>query len=188
MTLDATQASEACASGQRLAVPELIELVYDSLRRIAAAYLKRERVEHTLEPAALVNEAYLRLIDQTRISWQGRTHFLAIAAKQMRRILVESARAHRAGKRSGRLQRVLLDEIVEIPPELSPEILALDEALESLAKLSPRQAAVVELRFFAGLSVAEVAYLQGVSERTVKQDWRIARAYLLRELSRAAVR
>lgn len=187
MPFDVTEASEACASGKAQAVPELMRLVYDPLKKIAAAYLKQERPDHTLEPSALVHEAYLRLVDRTRISWQGKTHFLAVAARQMRRILVESARAHRAKKRMGWARRITLGDDVGIAPAMFPQILALHEALENLEKLNPRQSAVVEMRFFGGLSVAEVAYLQGVSERTIKQDWRIARAFLLRELSQAGV-
>jgi RNA polymerase sigma factor (TIGR02999 family) len=144
--------------------------------------MSKERRDHTLQPTALVHEAYLRLIDSTGIDWKGRAHFFAVAALQMRRVLVEHARARRAKKRGG--TRVTLDEAIAPAPDDVLDVLALDEALTRLAGRSERQCRVVELRFFAGLSVKETAFVMGISETTVKEQWRLARARLRRELSR----
>lgn len=159
-------------------------LVYDEFRALAARHLRRERANHTLQPTALVHEAYLRLIDQTRVDWQGRTHFFAVGAQAIRRILVDHARNRKRQKRGGGAGRVTLDESVALAPQRAEEILALDEALETLGKLDARQAQVVEMRFFAGMSVEEVAEVLGVSKRTIEGDWTMARAWLMRELSR----
>jgi RNA polymerase sigma factor (TIGR02999 family) len=142
----------------------------------------REKPGHTLAATALVHEAYIRLIDHTRIDWQGKTHFFAMAAVQMRRILVDHARARDAKKRGGGVQKVTLAEHVAIAEENIHDLLAVDMALRGLARQSQRQSQVAELRLFAGLTVEEAAYVLGVSERTVKQDWRVAKAWLLREL------
>ena len=166
------------------AAAKLMPLVYDEFRALAARHLRRERVGHTLQPTALVHEAYLRLIDQTRVDWQGRTHFFAVGAQAIRRILVDHARQHKRQKRGGGAGRVQLDEAVALAPQRHEELLALDEALKKLAELDARQAQVVEMRFFGGLSVAEVASMLGVSKRTVEGDWTMARAWLLRELTR----
>ncbi len=179
----ATEALVAHAAGDPRAVSRLVPLVYVELRKLASRLMRRERREHTLQPTALVHEAYLRLIDNTRIDWQGKTHFLAIAAKEMRQILVQHARAHKARKRGAGATRVTLDENVVPTPERTFDVLAVDEALDKLSALSPRQGQVVELRYFAGLSVNEAAYALGVSERTVKQDWQVARTWLMRELT-----
>jgi RNA polymerase sigma-70 factor (ECF subfamily) len=170
--------------GDPAAAQKLMPLVYDELRALAAKHLRGERPNHTLQPTALVHEAYLRLIDQTRVHWQGRTHFFAIGAQIIRRILVDHARQRKRRKRGGGAARVTLDDAVALAPQRDEEILALDEALEKLAKLDPRQAQVVEMRFFGGLSVKEVAEQLKVSTRTVEGDWTMARAWLLRELSR----
>ncbi len=170
--------------GDPAAAQKLMPLVYDELRALAAQHLRSERPNHTLQPTALVHEAYLKLIDQTRVQWQGRTHFFAIGAQIIRRILVDHARQHKRRKRGGGAARVTLDDAVALAPQRDEEILALDEALERLAKLDPRQAQVVEMRFFGGLSVKEVAEQLKVSTRTVEGDWTMARAWLLRELSR----
>lgn len=162
---------------------ELLERAYGSLRRLAAAYLRRERGGHTLQPTALVHEAYLRLAHEEKIEWRGQTHFFAIAATQMRRVLVEHARAGARFKRGGaRLQVTLNDDVM---PAAAPplDLLAIDEALEDLARRSPRQSRVAELRLFGGLSVAEVAAVTKISERTVKQDWKLAQAWIARRLS-----
>jgi RNA polymerase sigma factor (TIGR02999 family) len=184
--MDATEAFEARASGNPDAVSQLLPAVYDQLRNLAAGHLRRERPGHTLQPTDLVHEAYVRIVDRTRISWQGRTHFFAAAAREMRRVLIDSARAHRAKKRWGGVRRVTFSEAVTGTDPLSLDVLALHEALERLSQLSARQAEVVELRFFGGLAAREIGYVLGVSERTVKNDWRVARAWLLRELSRRA--
>jgi len=166
------------------AAAKLMPLVYDEFRALAARHLRHERKDHTLQPTALVHEAYLRLIDQTRVDWQGRTHFFAVGAQAIRRILVDHARQKKRQKRGGGAGRVALDESVALAPAREEEILALDEALEKLAKLDHRQSEVVEMRFFAGMSVEEVAQVLGVSKRTVEGDWTMARAWLMRELSR----
>ena len=165
------------------AASKLMPLVYDEFRALAARHLRRERADHTLQPTALVHEAYLRLIDQTRVDWQGRTHFFAVGAQAIRRILVDHARQRKRQKRGGGAGRVVLDESVALAPQRAEEILALDEALEKLGKLDTRQAQVVEMRFFAGMSVEEVAEVLGVSKRTIEGDWTMARAWLMRELS-----
>ena len=176
----ATSALSAHAEGDPKAADELMPLVYQELRRLAAHYMKRERCSHTLQAPALVHEAYMRLIDITRIDWQGKTHFFAMAATQMRRILVEHARAKGAKKRSGQL--VTLNEGEGAGLGISLDLLALDEALDRLSKKNPRCCKVAELRLFAGLSVEETAVALAVSERTVKSDWRLARARLMQDL------
>ncbi|MGD0462603.1 MAG: sigma-70 family RNA polymerase sigma factor [Tepidisphaeraceae bacterium] len=180
-----TQLLANLKSGDRTAVAaKLMPLVYDEFKALAARQLRRERANHTLQPTALVHEAYLRLIDQTRVDWQGRTHFFAVGAQAIRRILVDHARQRKRQKRGGGAGRVELDESVALAPQRSEEILALDEAMEKLAKLDSRQAEIVEMRFFAGMNVEEVAQALGVSKRTVEGDWTMARAWLMRELSR----
>jgi RNA polymerase sigma factor (TIGR02999 family) len=169
--------------GNHEAGEALLPLVYDDLKRLAAKYLKRERGEHTLEPAAVVHEAYLRLVDIDRIDWQGRAHFFAVAAIQMRRVLRDYARARDAQKRGGRLARISFpSEIPDLPRE-PIEILALTEALDGLVRDHERQARVAELRLFAGMHDSEIAHSIGVSERTVRQDWHFARAWLTRHLA-----
>jgi RNA polymerase sigma-70 factor, ECF subfamily len=177
-----TQILEQIKGGDKRAADQLLPLVYDEFRALARHYLNQERPNHTLQPTALVNEAYMKLVDQTRVDWQGRSHFFAVAAQAMRRILVDHARAHQRDKRGGGRARVTLDESVALSPEKDQDVLALDEALEKLAQLDARQAKVVELRFFGGLSVEEVAEALGVSKRTVEGDWTFARAWLAREL------
>lgn len=171
------------SSGSAADAARLLPLVYGELRALAARYLREERPGHTLQPTALVHEAYLRLIEHDRIDWKGKTHFFAMAAIQMRRILVDHARARATEKRGGRAPRVTLDERLTRTPEASLDLLALDEALTRLAARHERQGRVAELRLFAGMLVGETALYLGVSERTVKDDWRVARAWLLKELS-----
>lgn len=172
----------------RVTAEDLMPLVYDELRRLARAYMSRETPGHTLQPTALVNEAYLRLVDSTKISWQGRTHFFAVGARVMRRLLIDHARGRRRQKRGAAWHRVTFSEML---PHLSQrevnldQLLAMNEALDRLAELDERQARVVELRFFGGLTVPEVAHLLGVSQRTVEGDWTHARAWLKRELTRS---
>jgi RNA polymerase sigma factor (TIGR02999 family) len=179
---DVTQVLEKLRNGDRRAADELLPLVYDEFRALARHYLAQERMNHTLQPTALVHEAYMKLVDQTRVDWQGKSHFFAVAAQAMRRILVDHARSRQREKRGGGRARVVLDEAVALSPQKDEDVLALDEALERLAQLDPRQAKVVELRFFGGLNVEEVAEALGVSKRTVEGDWTFARAWLSREL------
>jgi len=171
------------AGGNRPAAEQLFGLLYDAFRRLAARYLKAERAGHTLSPTALVHEVYLKLVDQSRVNWQGRTHFFAVGAQIMRRILVDHARGKGRVKRGGGRIRIQLDEGLALSPQRDEDILAVDEALAKLAKVDPRQAAIVELRFFGGLSVAEVAEVLGLSKRTIEGEWTVARAWLRRELS-----
>ena len=173
------------AGGERVRAAELAELVYDNLRRYAAVLMDQERGPRTLEPTALVHEAYMRLVDQTRVNWQGRTHFFAVGAEMIRRVLVDDARRRGRLKRGGGRDRVALrtDDGAESTAEV--DVLALDDALSKLAGLDPRAARVVELRYFGGMREADVAELLGVSPSTVRDDWRMARAWLRDELSGA---
>lgn len=174
---------EACR-GQRASVEALLPLVYDELKAIAAQKLRGERRDHTLQPTALVHEAFLRMVDQTRVQWQGRAHFCAVAASMMRRILVDHARAKAAEKRGAGRRELPLLETIGLAKERNPvDIVALDDLLAELARLNERHARVVELRFFGGLNVEETAHTLGVSPATVKNDWRAARAWLLAQLS-----
>jgi len=166
------------------AMERLIPIVYAELRRLAAHYLRAERPDHTLQPTALVHEAYLRLVAHGRRDWQNRAHFFAVAAETMRALLVDHARARLAVRRGGGMTRVELAAGAAAGPGESPDILALDAALERLARRDARQARVVELRYFGGLSNEEVAQVLGISERTVKREWALARAWLYAELRR----
>ena len=174
--------------GRRDALDRLLPIVHDELRRIAAAYMRRERADHTLQPTALVNEAYLRLVDQREIVWQDRAHFVGVAARLMRQILVDHARARAAAKRAGGAERVPLDETVLVGPERDVDLLALDEALERLAALDPDLTCVVELRYFGGLTTRETAEAMGTSTATVEREWATARGWLRRELLREGAR
>jgi RNA polymerase sigma factor (TIGR02999 family) len=171
--------------GEKEAMNQLLPLVYDELHRLARSYFRRERGEHTLQPTALVHEAYLRLVDQ-RAPMESRGHFLAVAATQMRRILLDYARKHRAARRGGAGQKVLLEDTMAVCEQQPVEMIALDEALTRLADLDPSQAHLVELRFFGGLSVEETAEVMGVSPATVKRSWSSARAFLHRDISQGA--
>ncbi|HOW73399.1 MAG TPA: sigma-70 family RNA polymerase sigma factor [Phycisphaerae bacterium] len=170
------------AGGGGPVAEQLFQLLYEPLRHLAARFLSGENVGHTLTPTALVHEAYLKLVDQSRVDWQGKTHFLAVGAQAMRRILVDHARSRGRAKRGGNAVRLQLDEHIALSPGRDEDVLALDDALERLATLDPRQASVVEMRFFGGLSVAEAAAVLGVSKRTVEGEWTAARAWLRREL------
>ncbi len=182
---DATQLLAAeCRAGASQG-ESLFNLVYEELRSLAGRYLRSERPDHTLQPTALVHEAYLKMVDQTRVDWQGRTHFFAVGAQAMRRILVDHARSRARQKRGGNLHRITLDEAVSPFGVCDLDVLALQEALERMSQLDPRQARVVELRFLAGLTVAEVAEVMGLSKRTVEGEWTHAKAWLKRELTRA---
>jgi RNA polymerase sigma factor (TIGR02999 family) len=169
------------SGGDRQALERLMPLVYGELRKLAASYLRAERPDHTLQPTALVHEAYLRLVDQRSVSWANRAHFFGIAAQLMRRILVDHARKRHAAKRAA-LYRVTATPAASPSGDRDPELLSLDAALSELAKLDERQARIVELRFFAGLTVEETAEVTGVSPATVKREWRTARAWLRREM------
>jgi RNA polymerase sigma factor (TIGR02999 family) len=158
-------------------------LVYDELRRRAAAYLRREARDHTLQPTALVHEAYLRLVDQRRAIWQNRAQFFGVASQMMRRILVDRARARRMAKRSGRWARVTLDDAGKVARPVAVDVLDLDAALTRLSAFDPRKSQVAELRFFGGLSLEETGEVLGVSLATVERDWQAARAWLYKELS-----
>jgi RNA polymerase sigma-70 factor (ECF subfamily) len=171
--------------GERHAASRLLPIVYAELRRLAGHYMRGEQSGQSIQPTELVHEAYLRLVGQERIGWQGRSHFMAMAAISMRRILVERARRKSAEKRGGGGEKLPLDDLDLFTPEKSSQVLALDEALQRLAHISPRQGRVVELRFFAGLNFDEIARMERLSPRTVKQDWSVARAWLHREMARA---
>jgi RNA polymerase sigma-70 factor, ECF subfamily len=179
--VDVTGLLVAVSRGDPVAREQLIEAVYAELRRLARGYLRRERPDHSLPPTALVHEAYMKLIDQGRVEWRNRTQFFAIAAHLMRRILVDHARAFHALKR-GAGARVPLDEVDAPSPPLDLDVLALDAALDGLAARYPRQGQLVELRFFGGLTVEEIAAVLDVSPITVKRDWALARAWLYREV------
>jgi RNA polymerase sigma factor (TIGR02999 family) len=172
---------EQIGRGDKEALNRLLPMVYDQLRRLAGAYFRRERQEHTLQPTALVHEAYLRLVDQ-RQPMESRGHFLALAATQMRRVLLDHARRHGADRRGGEAERVVMEDAAAICGPPTVDIVALDAALDKLAALDAGQARLVELRFFAGLSVDETAQVLGVSTATVKRSWSSARAFLRREM------
>jgi RNA polymerase sigma factor (TIGR02999 family) len=180
---EVTQLLLAWNEGDDAAMDKLIPLVYEELRLAAKRYLRRERVGHTLQTAALVNEVYLRLIDAKNVRWQNRAHFFAISAQLMRRVLVEFARRRRQLKRGGEARQISIEEALVVCQEQRADVVALDDALTKLAKLNPRQSRVVELRFFGGLTEEEIAEALKVSPRTVRNDWRLARAWLYRELN-----
>ena len=183
-TDEVTQLLIKLTDGNESALENLLPLIYDELRRLASSYLRRERKDHTLQPTALVHEAYLKLVDQTQVQWQNRAHFFGVAAQIMRRLLVDHARRHTADKRGGEAEKLPLEEEILVVAggaanqEKSVELLALDEALENLEKIDPRKSRIVELRYFSGLSVEETAEVIGVSPVTVKREWRMAKAWL----------
>lgn len=180
---EVTQLLKAWSQGDQAAFERLMPLVYEELRRVARRYIGRERAGHTLQTTDLVNEAYLRLIDASQVEWQSRAHFFAISAQLMRRILVDYARSHNYVKRGGDAHHVPLEDAAVFFAEQAPDLVALDDALNSLAAMDLRKSRVVELRFFGGLSVDETAEVLKVSPRTVMSDWSLAKAWLLRELS-----
>lgn len=183
-TRDLTALLLGWRSGDDRAVQELVPLVYDELRRLAKWHMGGERPDHVLQATALVNEAYLRLVDLRRVQWQDRAHFFAMAARLMRRILVDFARAQKNQKRGGALHRVTLDANLPVSSDTPEDLLAIDEALQTLATQHERKSQVVELRFFGGLSVEETAEALKISEETVMRDWKFAKSWLLRQLSR----
>lgn len=182
-THDFTLLLRAWGEGDREALDRLAPLVYQELHRLARGYMAHERPNHTLQATALVNEAYLRLIDARQVHWQDRAHFLAICARAMRQILVDHARSRAARKHGGGQALLQFDETLGIPQTSHSQLLKLDDALNRLAQLDPRKSQVVELRFFGGLSLEETAAALKTSPRTVKRDWQLARAWLFRELS-----
>ena len=175
---------KAWSGGDQAALERLTEKVYDELRRIARRYMRNERAGNTLQTTALVNEVYLRLVDVKNVTWEHRAQFFAISAQMMRRILVDAARARGAEKRGGGVVKINVEESAVLSPEPDASIVALDDALKALANIAPRQAKVVELRFFGGLSVQQTVNVMGISERTVMRDWEFAKVWLSRELSR----
>ena len=180
---DVTGLLVAWGNGDESVLEELMPIVHGELRRLARRMMRGERGNHTLQTTALVNEAYLRLVDLNRVRWQDRAHFFAMSARLMRRILVDHARSRNYQKRGGALRRVSLDEALVVSEERGTDLVALDDALEALAAVDPRKSQVVELRFFGGLSIEEAAEALQVSAETVLRDWRLARAWLRRELS-----
>ena len=179
---DVTVLLQAWSAGDMAARDEVMEVVYRELRRRAAGQLRRERRGQTLQPTALVHEAYLRLVDQRRVVWQNRGQFFGVACQMMRRILVDRARAHRVAKRSGQGARVTLDEAVRATPPVDVDVLDLDAALTRLAAFDPRKSQLAELRFFGGLSLEQAGEALGISIATAERDWQAARAWLLKEL------
>ncbi len=173
--------------GNQQALEALVPLIYKELRNLAHNFLYRERPGHTLQTTALVHEAYLKLIDQNDARWQNRAHFFAIAAQAMRRILIDSARKHAAAKRGGPQEELSLDEVADIALEPDGNLLKLDEALNQLAKIDPRQSRIVELRYFGGLTIEETAEVISVSPATVKREWMMARAWLHQEISESVL-
>ena len=182
---DVTEMLRAWRRGEAAALDRLMPLVYAELKRIAAAYLRRESSGHTLQATALVNEAYLKLVDQTRADWQNRAQFFGVAAQLMRRILVDHAREHRAVKRGSGVERITFDAALDVPQAHDVDLLALDDALSELARFDPRQSRIIELRYFAGLEINETAEVLGISPATVKREWTSARAWLYNQLNRS---
>ena len=184
-TRDVSGLLRAWSDGDQKALEVLMPIVYEELYRLASQYMRRERSGHSLQATALVNEAYVRLADYTRMQWQDRAHFLAVSAQVMRRILVDHARRHNS-KRGRGIQRVPLDDVVVVAEndDAHPDLVALDHALTGLTRLDPRKARIVEMRFFGGLTVEEIGEVLKVSTGTVKRDWRAAKAWLYQELSR----
>lgn len=179
-----TQLLISLSNGDRAVVDLLLPVIYDELRKLASSYLRRERPDHTLQPTALVHEAYIRLVDQTRVNWQNRAHFFGVAAQIMRRLLVDHARKHNAEKRGHDFQKLSLDENIDRAVERSSELIALDDALKSLAEFDEQKAKMVELRYFGGLSIEETADVLGVTPTTIKRHWRFAKAWLYSEMQK----
>lgn len=178
-----TQLLHRWQEGNPEALEALMPMVYSELKRLAGSYLRRERPDHTLQSAALVNEAYLRLVDQTQTRWQNKAHFYGIAAQMMRRILADHARGHNAAKRGAGMPELELDEAMAQAQSRSVDVLDLEEALQRLEKLDAQQGRIVELRFYSGLSIEDTANVLGISPATVKRDWAAARAWLFREVA-----
>jgi RNA polymerase sigma factor (TIGR02999 family) len=180
---DITGLLMAWSRGDRQALDDLTPLVYEELRNLAKRHLRGERARHTIQGTALVHEAYLKLVDQKRVAWNHREHFFAVASRVMRQVLVSHARARRAAKRGSGQTLVSFDDSIALPEWRGVDIIALDDALETLCRMDPQQGRIVEMRFFSGLSIESTATLLGISPATVKRDWNVARAWLHRELS-----
>jgi RNA polymerase sigma factor (TIGR02999 family) len=181
---EVTKLLQDWSNGEVQALDRLVPQIHRELRKLAASYLRKERPDHTLQPTALVNEAFLKLVDQRAVRWQNRAHFFGIAAQAMRRILVDHARAHGAGKRGDGARRVPLEDAAVIGGAIDIDLLALDEALTRLAAIDPQQSRVVELRFFGGLTMEETAEVMHISPATVGREWRMAKAWLFAEMGR----
>ena len=181
---DVTEILHAWNRGDPEAAGRLMPFVYEELRRRAADCLRRERKDHTLQPTALVHEAYVKLVGQSRAEWKNRAHFCSVAAQLMRRILVKHAETHNADKRGGKMRKIYLDETRELAQERAPDLLALDDALKSLAVSHPRESEIVELKFFGGLNAKEIGEVLNISTKTVLRDWQFAKAWLNRQLAR----
>ena len=181
-THEVTKLLKAWGAGDQAALDRLLPLVHDELHRLARRHMRREQPGHLLQTSALVNEAYLRLVDASQVDWQNRAHFFGIAARLMRQILVDDARRRHRDKRGGSMNQVPLDEAAGLPQEQATNLLALDDALRALAAIDPRQSEVVELRFFGGMSIEETAEVLKVSPGTVARDWTFARAWLRKEM------
>ncbi len=182
-THEVTEILEKWRGGDKGAAEQLFPLVYDELKRQARNFLWRERSDHTLQPTALVHEAYLKMVDQTNLSAENRSHFFGIASRMMRQILVDHARRHNAEKRGGAAQRFSIEDIDVMPQNAAGDLLELNEALEKLEAIDERKSKVVEMRFFGGMKEAEIAEVLGVTEKTVRRDWQFAKLWLFRELS-----
>lgn len=169
--------------GDPRALEKILPVVYDELRRLARSYLNRESSGHTLQPTALVHEAFFKLVDQKSVKWQNRAHFFGIAAQAMRRILTDYARMKKAKKRGGTQARISIDEQWSLSEEIQPDLIALDDALKTLSSIDARQGNIVELRYFGGLSIEEAAHVLNISPATIKREWAMAKAWLYRELS-----
>jgi RNA polymerase sigma factor (TIGR02999 family) len=181
-----TQILQAWSEGDDTAPERLMPVVYAELRRLAAQYLRRERADHTLQATALVHEAYLKLVDEKHVTWKNRAHFCGIAARLMRQILMEYARAHNAAKRGGQFEKLYLEETRHLSHQRTPDLVALDDALKSFAISHPRESEVVELKFFGGLEAQEIAEVLNVSAKTVSRDWSFAKVWLVRHLRESA--
>jgi RNA polymerase sigma factor (TIGR02999 family) len=181
---EVTQMLIELTDGNQEVVNRILPHIYDELKRLASSYLRRERSDHTLQPTALVHEAYMKLIDQKRVRWQNRAHFFGIAAQVMRRILMDHARKHQAGKRGGEAEKLPIEEeILVVSHDRSGELVALDDALHTLAEMDEQKAKIVELRYFGGLSIEETAEVMGVSVPTINRQWRMAKAWLYSQLA-----
>jgi len=181
---EVTQLLIQWSNGDKAALDKLMPLIYDELRRLARHYMNRERAGHTLQTTALVNEAYLRLINRKQVHWQNRAHFFAIAAQLMRSILVDHARSHAYAKRGGGARKIALDEALAVSQQRAADVVALDDALKRLAEIDQQQSRIVELKFFGGLTIEETAEVLGLSPATIKREWSTAKAWLYHELSR----
>jgi RNA polymerase sigma factor (TIGR02999 family) len=181
---DVTEWLIAWGNGDQEALNKLIPLVYDELHRLAARYMRKENQDHTLQTSALLNEAYIKLVDQKKVRWQNRAHFYGVAAQVMRRVLLDHAKHRARAKRGGNLKKISLDEGMILSPERATELIALDTALNSLAELDQYKSRIVEMKFFGGLSNEEIAEVENVSSRTIEREWRKAKAWLHREIQK----